>query len=163
NVYNGTGSSAVQGVPGERGTVLTRANRGFNVPGGTVIAGAPVVPAGLFPSNWITANPQFNQTNYYTNSGKSNYHSMQVQGTLRPTSGLGIQGTYVWSRLLGVNASTFTDPTNRDEYTLLTNHITHDFRANGTFELPFGPNKLLFRNTSGWVARVIEGWQTSFI
>jgi Carboxypeptidase regulatory-like domain/TonB-dependent Receptor Plug Domain len=163
NVYNGTGSSAVQGVPGERGTVLTRANRGFNVPGGTVIAGGPVVPAGLFPSNWITANPQFNQTNYYTNSGKSNYHSMQVQGTLRPKAGLGVQGTYVWSRLLGVNASTFTDPTQRDEYTLLTNHITHDFRANGTFELPFGPNKVLFRNSSGWVARVVEGWQSSFI
>src|SRR4029079_15413443 len=26
-----------------------------------------------------------------------------------------------------------------------------------------GPNKLLFGNSSGWVARVIEKWQTSFI
>ena len=34
---------------------------------------------------------------------------------------------------------------------------------NGTVELPFGPNKLLFGNASGWVARLIERWQTSFI
>ena len=34
---------------------------------------------------------------------------------------------------------------------------------NGTVELPFGPNKLLFANSSGWVARLIERWQTGFI
>ena len=45
------------------------------MPGGVTVAGAPSVPAGLFPSNWITANPQFNAANFYTNSGKSNYHS----------------------------------------------------------------------------------------
>ena len=30
-------------------------------------------------------------------------------------------------------------------------------------ELPIGPNKLLFGNTCGIVARLIERWQTSFI
>src|SRR6185295_12374426 len=52
NVYNGTGtgpSGLVLGLPGERGNVLRRANKGFNVPGGTTIAGGMVVPAGLFP------------------------------------------------------------------------------------------------------------------
>ena len=39
----------------------------------------------------------------------------------------------------------------------------HSLRMNGTIELPIGPNKLLFANTSGWVARAIERWQTSFI
>jgi hypothetical protein len=34
---------------------------------------------------------------------------------------------------------------------------------NGTIELPIGPNKLLMGNSSGWVARAIERWQTSFI
>jgi len=34
---------------------------------------------------------------------------------------------------------------------------------NGTVELPIGPNKLLFKNANGWVARAIEKWQTSFI
>ncbi len=33
---------------------------------------------------------------------------------------------------------------------------------NGTFDLPIGPNKLLFGNSSGPVARVIEGWKLSW-
>jgi hypothetical protein len=49
------------------------------------------------------------------------------------------------------------------DYRLGTNHLTHDLRFNGTFELPIGPNQLFFGNTSGWVARVLERWQASFI
>jgi hypothetical protein len=134
------------------------------------------VPAGLFPSNWISANPQFAAANYYTNSGSSNYHSMQAQATLRPTVGLNFQGTYIWSRsletpLTGSNianglltAPTFTNPAERNkDYALSPNHVTHDFRSNGTFELPIGPGKRFFGSTSGVVARLIEGWATSFI
>ena len=167
NYYNGVGTGAtgtVPGVPGERGTVLRRANLGFNVPGGTTISGGPVVPAGLFPANWITANPQFNQANYYSNTGKSNYHSLQVQTTLRPTQGLTYQATYVWSRSLQIPPTGYTDPLARDQdYVLGPTHITHDFRSNGSFALPFGPNQLLFRNSSGVLARIVEGWQSSFI
>src|SRR5207253_5446118 len=165
NTFNGTGSGVVAGAAGERGTVLRRANKGINVPGGTTVAGAPVVPAALFPENWISANPQFQQVNYWTNSGKSNYNSLQVQGTLRPTQGLSLQGTYIWSRSLetplagsnianGLNTvPVFTNPTDRDkDYALSPNHVTHDFRSYGTFALPIGPGKLLFRNSSGVIA-----------
>ena len=164
NTFNGVGTAGVPGVGGERGTVLRRANKGFNVPGGATIAGGPVVPAGLFPDNWIVANPQLNNANFYTNSGKSNYHSLQLQGTLQATQGLTFQGTYVWSRALEVAGTGYTNPTERnDDYILNTNHVTHDFRSYGIFDLPVGPGKLLFRNSSGWTARLIEGWQTSFI
>ena len=176
NTFNGTGGGVVTGAAGERGTILKRANLGINVPGGATVAGVPSVPAGLFPSNWITANPQFAAANYWTNSGKSNYHSLQVQGTLRPTYGMSLQGTYVWSRSLelpGVGSSlasglqtapTYTNPTDRNkDYVLSPNHVTHDFRSYGTFELPIGPGKVLMRNSSGVLARVVEGWQTSFI
>jgi len=167
--FNGTGTGstgAVQGVAGERGTVLRRANKGFNVAGGTVIPGGPIIQPGLFPENWISANPQFNQANYYTDSGSSIYHSLQVQTTLRPTYGISFQGTYLWSRALGIapTATGYTNPAEREmDYTLAGSHRTHEFRANGTFELPVGPNKLFFPNTSGWVARLIERWETSFI
>jgi hypothetical protein len=179
NTFNGFGTGAtgvVTGAAGERGTVLRRTNKGINVPGGITVAGAPSVPAGLFPENWISANPQFNSTNYYTNSGKSNYHSLQVQGTVRPTYGVAVQGTYVWSRsletpLVGSNianglltAPVFTNPSDRDkDYALSPNHVTHDFRSFGSFDLPLGPGKTFFRNSSGFFARAIEGWQTSFI
>jgi hypothetical protein len=165
--FNGTGTGAagaVPGVAGERGTVLRRANRGFNVPGGTTIAGGPVIPAGLFPENWISANPQFNQANYWSDSGSSIYHSLQVQTTLRPTHGISYQGTYLWSRALGVPLTGYTNPAEREkDYILQANHRTHEFRSHGTFELPIGPNKLLFGNTSGWLARAIERWESSII
>jgi hypothetical protein len=178
NTYNGTGSGVSGtvnfGVAGERGTVLRRANLGFNVPGGcsqqttstcgSNIPAGMVVPAGLFPANWITANPQVNNANYYTNTGKSEYHSLQLQSTVRASQALTFQGTYVWSRALTLPAGGYTNPADRAlDYSLATNHVTHDFRANGTFSLPFGPGQWLFGNTSGWVARAIEGWQTSFI
>jgi hypothetical protein len=128
------------------------------------------VPSGLFPENWIAANPQFNSALYFSNLGTSNYHSMQVQSTLRPTQGVSVQGTYVWSRALETMGSNYlgptryTNPTERHkDYTLNGNHVTHDFRSFGIFELPFGPGKLLLRNSSGWLARTVEGWQTSFI
>jgi hypothetical protein len=173
-VGTGTAGTVNFGVAGERGTVLKRANMGFNVPGGctsqsnsTCGSNVPtnvVVPAGLFPPNWITSNPQVSAANYYTNSGKSNYHSLQFQSTIRVTNGMTFQGTYVWSRALAVPTGTYTNPADRqNDYNLATNHVTHDFRANGTFSLPFGPNQLLFRHSSGWIARTVEGWQASVI
>jgi len=169
NYYNGTGGGAAgtvapfSGQAGERGRVLRRANKGFNVPGGTTVAG-PVVPAGLFPENWISANPQFNNANYYSDAGSSIYHSLQVQATLRPTYGMSFQGTYLWSRTLGTPAAGHTNPAEREmDYTLAANHRTHEFRSNGTFELPIGPNKLLLPNSSGWLARAIERWESSII
>jgi hypothetical protein len=100
NTYNGTGSagSVPATVAGETGTVLRRANKGFNVPGGTTIAGGPVIPAGLYPENWIVSNPQFGNDRYWMNSGSSNYHSLQVQTTFKPINGLSVQLTYVFSR-----------------------------------------------------------------
>jgi hypothetical protein len=164
NIFNGTGSSQVNGAAGERGTVLRRANRGFNVTGGTTVPGGIVVPAGLFPENWIVSNPQFDEADLFSNSGSSNYHSLQVQATLRPTYGLSVQGTYVWSKAIAVPTTGYTNPADRQkDYALATQHVTHDFRAFGTFELPIGPNKLFFPNSSGWVARLIERWQSSFI
>ena len=178
NTYNGIAPLGVvpATVSGENGTVLRRANRGFNVPGGTTIAGGPVVPAGQFQENWIVANPQFGNTRYWMNSGSSNYHSLQFQATVRPIHGLSLQSTYVWSKALevaGINGlgggltsgdPVYTNPADRQaDYALGGNDVTHDFRSFGTFELPIGPNKLLFGNTSGVLARAIEGWQTSFI
>src|SRR5688500_12577485 len=49
------------------------------------------------------------------------------------------------------------------DYRRLYSSVPHDWRSNGTIGLPFGPNKLLFGNSSGWLARLIERWQASLI
>jgi hypothetical protein len=94
---------------------------------------------------------------------------MQTQITMRPKRGITYQGTWTWSRATGVAGNTptgggitaaYRDFMNRDaDYTVANFHRTHDFRGYGTFELPFGPGKWLGGNSSGLMARLIEGRQ----
>ena len=152
---------------------LNTTNIGVNVPAGQTIAGATLRSSGLFPENFITANPQFSTMDMRTNTDQSTYHSLQTQVTMRPRNGITFQGTWTWSRATGVMGSTpdgggitatYRDFLNRAaDYTVAAFHRTHDFRAYGTFELPFGPGKFLLRNSGGWVARAIGGWQVGTI
>jgi hypothetical protein len=113
------------------------------------------------------ANPQFGNGNagptYNSNTGSSNYHSLETQFTLRPTHGTSFSATYTWAKSLENPATNWTDYRNRaGDYRLATNHRSHEFRANGTFDLPFGPNKLVLGNSSGPLARAIENWKFSW-
>jgi len=122
-----------------------------------------------FPENFIVANPQFGPVNLVTQDYSTNYHSFEAQFTLRPTHGVNMQSTYTWSKNLGTAGSfglgpTFTNPIDRHaDYSVQSDTRVHDFRTNGTFALPLGPNKSLFGKTSGIVARIIEGWQAGWI
>jgi hypothetical protein len=130
---------------------------GFAIPGGSVTPRC-------FPENYILANPQLTQAVYATNYGKTNYQSGQLQFTARPIQGVSVQGTYSFSKTMSHPGSGFTDPLNPQfDYGVSGNSVGQEFRSNGTFELPMGPNKILFGNSSGWIARAIEHWQTSFI
>jgi len=152
---------------------LNTTNVGVAVPAGQTIAGATLASSGLFPDNFITANPQFSTMEMRNNSDTSTYHSLETQLTMRPKHGMQYQATWTWSRTTGVAANTpdgggitatYRDFMNRHaDYTVMAFHRTHDFRGYGTFELPFGPNKLLFGSSHGPVARIIEGWQIGTI
>jgi len=144
--------------------LLNTTNIGAPQPAGQIINGGLLRSSGQFPENFIVTNPQFASITLRTNSDTSMYHSMQTQLSLRPTHGISYQGTYVWSRLLGVTTSGVRDLWNRDaDYTRLPTDRTHTLRSFGTFDLPFGPGQLLGGNTSGWMARVIEGWKLGTI
>jgi hypothetical protein len=117
-----------------------------------------------FAENFIRTNPQFSGASLRSNGGRSNYHSLQVQTTLRPTYGLSLEGSYTWSKDLGVGNAGFTDPRNQNaDYTLVNTNRAHVFNSYGTFNLPIGPGRMLAGNSSGWLARVLEDWQASWI
>jgi hypothetical protein len=130
-----------------------------------------------FPENYLTANPQLNAATYIANLAHSNYHGLQVSYTLRPTTGFSVQTTWTWAKSMQLGAGTgpgianpgstggsaYTDPLMRSIDRVRGVESAHNLLSNGTFALPIGPNKLLFGSTSGWVARLIEQWQTSFI
>jgi Carboxypeptidase regulatory-like domain/TonB dependent receptor len=150
--------------------VTTIANFNYTLTGSNV--GLPAITAGTvgaalrkngFDENFIFTNPQFSTMNYFNNSGYSNYHSLEVSASLRPTHGFSGQATYTWSKNLGL-PTTLTDPTNRAlDYTNINNTPGHSLRTNSTIELPLGPNKLFFGNSTGWVARAIERWQLGLL
>jgi hypothetical protein len=138
----------------------------------------PTIPQGVagtvlrqngFPENFIVTNPQFAAVNNLTNVYSNNYHSLETQVTMRPLHGVSFQSTYTWSKNLGTGqagglGASFSNLADRHaDYSLQSDSRTHDFRTNGTFALPIGPNKLLFSNSSGTLARIIEGWQASWI
>jgi hypothetical protein len=130
-----------------------------------------------FPENYLTANPQLNGATYIGNLGRSNYHALQASYTLRPTLGFSVQTTYSWAKSMQLSAgagpglanagttggAAYTDPLMRDLDRARGVEGLHSLRANGTIELPFGPGKLFFPGATGVLARLIEGWQTSFI
>ncbi len=131
---------------------------GFTTTDGIVIAPR------CFAENYLVTNPSFGTATIAYNFGRSNYQSGQVQFTARPVQGVSIQGTYSLSKTMVQPGSGYTDPLNRKlDYGESLNSIGQEFRANSTIELPMGPNKLVLGNSSGWVARAVERWQTSFI
>ncbi len=152
---------------------LNTANIGVAVPAGVTSAGGTLRSSRLFPENFITANPQFGAMEMRNNSDSTNYHSMQTQLTMRPKHGITYQTTWTWSRSTGVapptgdgggTVATYRDFLNRHaDYTVQSFQRTHNFRGYATFELPFGPGRLLGGSSSGVFARAIEGWQLGTI
>ena len=83
-----------------------------------------------------------------------------------------MQATYTFSRNLGQapaggpngTGAVFTDPAiGMEDYALHGTHRKHALVIYGTFAFPMGPNQTFFGNTSGFWARLAEGWQASWI
>jgi hypothetical protein len=179
-----TGSEALRRHASFRGNIangdfravantLNTTNIGVSVPAGETYAGGTLRSSGLFPENFITANPQFTTMEMRNNSDTSMYHSMQTQLTMRPLRGVTYQATWTWSRATGVSGSTpsaggvtatYRDFLNRNaDYTISAFHRVHDLRGYGMFELPFGPGKWLGTNSGGLLGGLIGGWQLGTI
>jgi hypothetical protein len=166
NVTDGSGSTALRsdfflsgtlasGDFNEVASVLATSNTGYAVPSG--VQGALIQNSGL-GANFIRTNPQFSAANWSTNRNHTNYHSMQAQAILRPMHGLSFTTTYTWSRDLGVKGDG-TDPLDYGaDYGVLNGNRKHALTSYGTYNLPLGA-----RDSSGWVKRLAEGWQLSWV
>jgi hypothetical protein len=117
-----------------------------------------------FPINFFKASPQFANATLYENQGYANYHSFQAQVTLRPTHGVYFQSTYTWSKNMGNSGGLSPDPRNlRTGYVLQASDRPHNWVTYGTYDLPFGPGKLIGKSSEGALKRVIGGWQVGWI
>jgi len=152
-------------------TTTNQAQYGQYWPGGVVpreilpsgYSAGQVLRAGGAPDNLLVANPQYTPT-IQRNQGRSNYHSMQVQVTLRPIRGFSFQTTYTWSRSMARGSVLdWSDPNWTMSYGLSGSHRLHQLNSYGTYELPFGSKGFFFRDATGVFKKAIEGWQLSWI
>jgi hypothetical protein len=170
-VVNGTtvtGSAALRAYTATRafiangnvGQLADFLNRSVNVTG----KGGGFVRNGGFPENFFVLNPQFSEVRLYGNPTSSTYHSMQAQLTRRLSNGFTNQTVYTWSRSIGGSdvdgPLTPRDPTNLNlDKAILSFHRTHAFTSNGTYELPFGPNRQFLGGAPRFIQRLVERWQ----
>jgi hypothetical protein len=157
-----TGSSALRRFSGTRGDIANGDVVGvaqyLNTNSSLTGEVGGMIRNGGLPENFIVANPQFGNVNVSGARNNSTYHSMQMGITKRLSNGVSNQTTYTWSRSIGDRGN--IDPRNRGlNKALLSGHRTHDIRSNGTWELPFGPGRMLLDGAPSWVSRLVEGWQ----
>ena len=117
---------------------------------------------GGFPENFIVVNPQFGSVTLQGNNSQSTYHSFQTVLTRRMTSGLYTQFSYTFSKAIGDTG--VRDPRNRRlSKGLLDIDRTHIVKANGTYALPFGPNRKFLASSPTAIRKIVEGWELSSI
>ncbi|PYS35937.1 MAG: hypothetical protein DMG14_25855, partial [Acidobacteria bacterium] len=123
------------------------------------------------PENWIVVNPQFGAAYFTGNFSNSTYHSLQINAEKRLSHGLTWQSNYTWSRALGDEEgdsqdilNSFRNGRNRHiDKRLLGFHRTHVMRNNGTWELPFGPDRKFLSGSRGALAQLVRRWQLGAI
>lgn len=123
--------------------------------------------AGL-PENIFVVNPTVGNSGSWLvdNGGRTSFDSLVIELRRRLSRGLLVQGSYAW-------ASAFTNmfassSVVASQYTTLRDPglnkvrspfgITHSFKANWIYELPFGKSRFFGGNSGALMDRVIGGW-----
>lgn len=115
------------------------------------------------------ANPNAYVSDYVGNGSYSNYNALQAEVRKRLRGGLDFQANYTWAKAFSdfegsqANFSGLLDLTLGDviEKRRGINDLTHVFKANAGYELPFGPGKRWFGN--GALSRVFGGMKLTGI
>jgi hypothetical protein len=145
---------------GELASQYVQQRRTYLTPG---VNNAQVGPGFFLPSN-----PNAFVTDYVGNGAYSDYNGLQMEVRKRLSDGFFYQVNYTYSKA-------FTDfegsQTNFQglidlntggavEKRRSANDVTHVFKANGVYELPFGPGKR-FLNFDGFAGKLFGGFQLS--
>jgi len=115
--------------------------------------------AGL-PANFLIANPnKIGGAQVTGNGGYTNYNSIQLELRRRMSNGLQFQTSYVFGRAYISQFYSFRRPRAEVLDSGDEGGVTHAFKANWVYELPFGQGKRWGSNVGGVLDRIIGGWQ----
>jgi len=133
-----------------------------------------------FPINFFQANPyaarngtSVGNTAFMSDSGYSDYHSLQVDLRQQPWHGVQFDANYTWSKTLGTlagnsgndwlgNYTTFSLRNLRSSYLPATYDLHHVVHLNATADLPFGHGKADLNNNAV-LDKIVGGWNVGTI
>jgi hypothetical protein len=116
---------------------------------------ANALAAGL-PANFFLANPGLTGgANYMGNGGYSRYDAMQIELRRRLSKGLLIQSNYTWGKSFSSSRVSFRSP----RINTLGGTLTHAFKINWVYELPFGRGKMMMANAGRLMDVLVGGWE----
>jgi hypothetical protein len=137
--------------------------------------GRPVafVPLGTtyIPPAATRPNPFMDKTNSQMFDGTSSYHALNVSLVKRASRGLIFKTNYTFSKAIDYNSAgssasgtnqpkSILNPFNRKlSRGIAAFSLQHQFNANFAYELPFGKGRRWGGGASGFVDRLIGGWQ----
>lgn len=106
-------------------------------------------------------------TSLFSPAFTSNYNSLQAQLMRRMANGFSLKLAFTWSKAVGYGANNdsdlfFNSPSQRERNrSVLPFDRTHNFRASGIYELPFGKGRAFLRG--GLPGALAGGWQINAI
>lgn len=121
------------------------------------------------PINFFYVNPTtgVNGSFIVDNSNKTWYDSGIVEVRRRLSDGLRIQANYVWSKAMSnayaSSSVVFAGFSQRENGLELARNVqafdlTHQFKFDATYELPFGRGRTFLRDANSWVDGFLGGW-----
>ena len=120
---------------------------------------ANALAAGL-PANFFVANPDANGTAFLrTNVSDTRYNSLQIELRRRYAQGLQFQTSYVFGHEYDSVYFGFTNPQQFRRNAGDPGDLTHAFKGNVVYDLPFGQGRHFGSGVNGTVDRIIGGWQ----
>lgn len=119
---------------------------------------ANATTAGL-PVNFFVANPDKLGGALITgNGGKTDYNSMQLEFRRRLHQGLQFQSSYVLGRGMESNRFSFRKPRVMRRDAGDPGDLTHSFKANVVYDLPFGRGRRFLSAAGPLMERLVGGW-----
>jgi hypothetical protein len=119
------------------------------------------VTAGL-PRNFFVANPDLlGGADLTTSFGRTDYHALQLELRRSLSQGLQFNASYAYGKMRASNFETFRRPQFMTRDTGSPGDLSHAFKLNAIYELPFGQGRRFGSNVNGVVDRIIGGWSLS--
>ena len=116
------------------------------------------ISAGL-PANFLVTNPNYlGGAEIVGNGGYTKYNSLQLELRKRLSAGFQFNTSYVFGKAYSSERASLRTPRRKTLDTGTEGGVTHAFKANWTYELPFGQGRRFGSNAGAMLDRIIGGW-----